>query len=136
MPNHKLGGTYQFSHLASAFHADPQGDNDVHYLLHRGDDILALCLKHKFNPKDGEVWIGDEAIAAQWGERLAALKGHQTLPLYRSERGRTLFTYKGEYLIAGDTVDPSEIAKRKGPVSLSRIVFIQPVEPRKSLRST
>jgi hypothetical protein len=130
MPSHKVGAAYKFSHLAHAYGADPQADTDAHYLLYRGDEILALCLRHKFNPKPDEVWVGDDKAIADWGEKLASLKEKHGLPLYYSEKNRTLYTYKGECLITGDTTDTQEIAKRKGPVPLSRIVFLQLLDNR------
>ena len=130
MPNHKIGGTYKFSHLAHAYGADPQADTDAHYLLYRGDEILALCLRYKFNPKPDEVWVGNDKAIAEWGERLASLKGKKGLPLYYSEKNRTMYTYKGDCLITGDTTDPKEIAKRNGPVPLSRIVFLTLIDNR------
>ena len=128
MPAHKIGSTYKFSHLAHAFGADPQADADAHYLLYRGDEILALCLRYKFNPKLDEVWVGNDKAISDWGEKLASLKGKKGLPLYYCEKGRTLYTYKGDCVITGDTTDPNELAKRKGPVPLSRIVFLSLLE--------
>ena len=125
MPNPKLGSNYTLSQLAHAYNADQQAEDDAHYLLYRGEGILALCLRHKFNPKLEEVWVGNVPAVAQWGERLASLKDKQALPLYYSERGRTLYTYKGDCLIMGDTQDPTELSKRKGRVPLSRIVFLK-----------
>jgi hypothetical protein len=128
MPNHTVGANYSFSHLLNAYKADPQSDADAHYLLYRGDDILALCLRYKYNHDPREVWVGNDPVAAEWGKKLAALKDKQTLPLYYSQRNRTLYEYKNHHLITGDTEDPKEFAKRHGPVPLSRIVFLKPVE--------
>ena len=125
MANPKLGSNYTFSQLLRAYNADSQADNDVHYLLYQGHEILALCLRYKFNPKPTEVWVGSDPAVAEWGGRLASLKGKKALPLYYSEKGRTLYTYKGDCLITGDTEDPNELAKRKGPAPLSRIVFLE-----------
>ncbi len=127
MPNHKSGTSYSFSQLVKAYNADPQSDTDAHYLLYRDDEILALCLRHKYNHDPGEVWVGDAPVVAEWGKKLAALKDKKTLPLYYSQRGRTLYEYRDHQLIAGDTDDPQELAKRKSPVPLSRIVFLKPV---------
>lgn len=127
MPLHKPGANYSFSQLLNSYHADPQKETDAHYLLYRGDEILALCLRQKFNPLPHEVWIGDDSVVAEWGKKLAALKGKKTLPVYYSQRGRTLYEFKDHHLIDGDTEDPQELAKRKGSVPLSRIVFIKPV---------
>ena len=125
MAKPKLGSNYTFSQLVHAYNADPQTDNDAHYLLYQGEEILALCLRYKFNPKPDEVRIGNAPAVAEWGGRLASLKGKKALPLYYSEKGRTLYTYKGDCLINGDTEDQNELAKRKGPVPLSRIVFLE-----------
>jgi hypothetical protein len=128
MPNHKVGTTWSFSTLLNAYHADPQNDNDAHFLLYKGDEILALCLRHKFNPKPGEVWVGNEPVLAEWGKRLASLKDKKTLPLYYSPRNRKFYTFMGHYLITGDTEDPHEIVKRNGPVPFSRIVFLEQIQ--------
>jgi hypothetical protein len=127
MQNHTIGSNYSFTQLVSAYKADPQTDADPHFLLYRGDEILALCLRHKFNPRSGEVWIGDDPAVAKWGEKLAALKDQKTVPIYHSQPGRRFYEYKGQYLITGDTCDPDELAQRKSSVPLSRIVFITPV---------
>ena len=128
MPSHKPGDSFPFSQLLAAYHADPQKETDPHFLLFRGDEILALCLRHKFNPDPNEVWVGNDSVVAEWGKKLAALKGKKTLPVYYSQRGRTFYEYKDHHLIDGDTEDPQDLAKRKGPVPLSRIVFIKPVQ--------
>lgn len=127
MPNHTPGASYSFSHLVTVYNADPQSDTDAHYLLYRGDEILALCLRHKFNHDPGEVWVGNDPVVAEWGRKLAALKDKKTLPLYYAQSGRTLYEYKDHQLITGDTDDPQELARRKSPVPLSRIVFLKPV---------
>jgi hypothetical protein len=127
MPNHRVGASYSFSQLLAAYHADPQQESDPHYLLYAGDEILALCLQAKFNPDPREVWVGDTPGVAEWGVRLAALKDKKTVPLYYCQRGRTLYEYKDHHLIVGDTDDPNELAKRNGPVPLSRVVFIERV---------
>ena len=127
MPNHKVGASYSFAQLVKAYNADPQGDDDAHYLLYRGEEILALCLRHKFNHDPREVWVGNVPVVAEWGLKLAALKDKKTVPLYYSPRGRTLYEYRDQQLITGDTEDPGELAKRKSPVPLSRIVFLEPV---------
>ena len=127
MPNHKLGTSYSFSQLVNAYNADPQSDTDAHYLLYRGDEILALCLRYKYNHDPREVWVGNAPVVAEWGRKLVALKDKKTLPLYYSQRGRTLYEYKDHQLITGDTDDPQELARRKSPVPLSRIIFLKPV---------
>ena len=127
MPDYKIGSTHQFEHLRTAYNADPQQEDDAHFLLWRGEEILALCLRHKYNPKPDEVWVGNAEAVARWGERLAALKGKQTVPLYYSPRSRTLFEYRGQQLITGESVDPKELTARKGPVPLSRIVYLKGV---------
>ena len=127
MPNHKVGASYSFAQLVKAYHADPQGDDDAHYLLYRGDEILALCLRYKYDHDPREVRVGNDRVVAEWGRKLAALKDKKTVPLYYSQRGRTLYEYRDQQLIIGDTEDPQELAKRKSPVPLSRIVFLKPV---------
>jgi len=130
MPNHKVGVSYSFGDLSAAYHADPQADDDAHYLLFKDDEILALCLRYKYNHDPAEVWVGDDPAVAAWGKKLAALKDTKTLPLYYSPRNRTLYEYRGHQLITGDTDVAAELQKRKSPVALSRIVFLKPVENR------
>lgn len=125
MPDHKLGSNHTFSDLMKAYKADPQADDDAHFLLYRGEELLALCLRYKFNPKPGEVWVGDATKVARRGESLAALKDKKALPLYYSPRNRNLYEFKGQQLIIDDTTDPKELAQRKGPVPLSRIVVLK-----------
>jgi len=127
MPDHKIGSTHQFGHLLKAYNADPQREEDAHFLLYRGDEILALCLRHKCNRESDEVWVGDDETVARWGERLAALKGKKTVPLYYSGPNRDLFEFKGHHLITGDSVNPDDLKDRKGPVPISRIVFLKKV---------
>jgi hypothetical protein len=125
MPNHTLGSTHSFENLLHGYAADqPQGDGP-HHLIFKGDEILALCLRYKFNPEPGEVWIGGDEDTAKWGKKLAALKDQKTLPVYYSPKNRTFYEYRGHYFITGDTEDPQELAKRKGSTPLSRIVFIK-----------
>lgn len=128
MPNHKIGSNHSFSQLVAAYGADAPQEKDAHYLLYKGDEILALCLRYKFNPEPGEIWVGDETKVAEWGAKLAALKDKKTLPLYYSPRSRTFYEFKGYQSITGDTDKAEDLAKRKGPVPLSRIVFIHPIQ--------
>jgi len=128
MQDPKIGTSYSFSQLVKAYSADQPGDDDAHFLLHKGDEILALCLRHKFNPKPREIWIGNDPVVAEWGRKLAGLKGKNTVPLYYSQPGRTLYEFKGRFLITGDTEVAAELKTRPGPVPLSRIVFIMPLE--------
>lgn len=128
MPNHISGSSHSFNQLLAAFTADSQADDDAHFLLYRGEEILALCLRFKFNPVPHEVWVGDDPVLAEWGRKLADLKGKKTVPVYYSQRGRRLYEYKDHHLITGDTDDAHELAQRRGPVPLSRVVFIKPVE--------
>jgi hypothetical protein len=132
MPNHKIGASYSFSQISAAYNADPQNESDAHYLLYRGDEVLALCLRHKYNPHPGEVWVGDDPAVATWGKTLAGLKGKRTIPLYYSPRGGKFYQFKGQYLVTGETDDPLELAKRKGPVPLSRIIYVKPVTQNQS----
>ena len=125
MPDYKIGSNHSFGHLMTAYNADAQRDEDAHFLLYRGDEILALCLRHKYNPKPDEVWIGDAKAVAAWGERLAALKDKKTVPVYYSPRNRTLYEFKGHHLITGDSMKPDDLEDRRGQVPLSRVVFLK-----------
>lgn len=127
VPNHKIGTSYSFSQLSAAYNADPQKEADAHFLIYGGEEVLALCLRHKYNPEPGEVWVGDRAAIAAWGKTVAGLKGKRTIPVYHSPRGAKFYQFKGQYLITGDTDDPQELAKRKAPVPLSRIIYLKPV---------
>ena len=125
MPNHTIGSNHSFGHLMAAYNADPQGAGDAHFLLYRGEEILALCLRYKFNPTPEEVWVGDAEAVAPWGGRLAALKGKKTVPVYYSPRSRTLYEFKGYHEVTRDSTTLSDLKERKGPVPLSRIVFLK-----------
>jgi hypothetical protein len=127
MPNHIVGSNYSIAQLRAAFSADPPSDTDPQYLLCKGDEILALCLRHKHNPEPGEVWIGNDPAAAEWGRKLAALKDKKTVPLYRAAPSRSFYEFKGHHLITGETDNPRELSKRKAPAPLSRVVFVHPV---------
>jgi hypothetical protein len=127
VPNHKIGTSYSFAQLIAAYNADPQNEADAHYLLYRGEEVLALCLRHKYNPEPGEVWVGNDAAVAERGKMVAGLKDKRTIPVYYSPRGGKFYEFKGEYLITGDTDDPQELAKRKASVPLSRIIYVKPV---------
>ena len=127
-----VGKTYSFSQIAAAYHADPpgSGEDDPFFILHHGEQIVAVCLRHKFNPEPGEVWVGNAPPGALWGERLAQCKGKQTVPLYYSPRNRTFYEFKGHHAVTGDTTEPKELTERKGPGPLSRVVFLKKVESR------
>jgi len=127
MPDYAIGTTHTLPNLAKAYKADPQGSADGSFLLHRGEEILALCLRQKLNPRPGEVWIGAEPAAVQWGERLAGLKGKRAVPVYFLPRGRTLYEFRGDHLITGDTTEANELAERKSPAPLSRVVYIKAI---------
>jgi hypothetical protein len=127
VPNHKIGTSYSFAQLSAAYNADPQKEGDAHFLIHRGDEVLALCLRHKHHPEPGEVWVGDKAAVAAWGKTVAGLKGQRTIPVYHSPGGAKFYQFKGQYVITGDTDDPQELAKRKAHAALSRIIFLKPV---------
>jgi hypothetical protein len=128
MPNHRPGATYSLADLVAAFHADPPTNDDPHFLLFQGEEILALCLRYKYNPDPNEVWVGDAENVAAWGKKLVELKDKKTLPLYYCQRGRTLYEYKDHHLITGETTQAEDLAARKSVVPLSRVVFIKPVE--------
>jgi hypothetical protein len=127
-----IGKNYSFAQIRAAYHADlpTGGEDDQFFVLHCGEEIVALCLRHKFNPEPGEVWIGDAPAVAQWGERLAQCKGQKTIPLYYSPRNRSFYQFLGHHFISGDTVEAKELAARQSPVPLSRIVYIEKVNVR------
>jgi hypothetical protein len=122
----QVGYNYSLAQIVKAYHADPpSSDAEPSYVLHCGDEIVALCLRHKHHPEPGEVWVETDPTASLWGERLAQCLAKKTLPLYYCPRGRSFFEFKGQHLITGDTADPNDLAQRKAPVPLSRIVFLK-----------
>ena len=127
MPDLTVGKSYSFAQIVAAYHADPPtaGEDDQFFILHRGEEIVALCLRHKLHPEPGEVWIEPAPAIASWGERLAQCKGSKTVPLYYRPRNRAFFEFKGHHSVTGDTVEPAELATRKAPAPLSRIVFLK-----------
>jgi hypothetical protein len=122
-----VGKSYSIAQITAAYHADAPsgGEEDPFFILHRGDELIALCLQHKLNPELGEVWIGEAPAAALWGERLAQCKGKKTVPLYYCPRNRSFYEFKGHHLVTGDTTEPAELTRRKSPAPLSRIVFLK-----------
>jgi hypothetical protein len=135
MPDHRIGSNYSLAQIATAYHADPPvGPGDPYSILHRAEEVVALCLRHKHHAEPGEVWVPADPAAALWGERLAQCKAKKTVPLFFAPRGRTFYEFKGQHLVTGDTTDPSELAKRKAPGPLSRVVFLRIANPPASPR--
>src|SRR5258706_13092920 len=62
-------------------------DQEPWYIIRRGQKIRALCLRKDLNPKASfssvEVWLGADALAIEWGQRLAAEK--MALPVLVAE---------------------------------------------------
>ena len=48
-----------------------------------------------------------------------------TVPVYYSPRSRTLYEFKGYHEVTRDSTTLSDLKERKGPVPLSRIVFLK-----------
>jgi hypothetical protein len=126
MPDLTIGKTYSFSHIVAAYRADPLGGGaEEFFIVHRGDEIAALCLRHKDHPEPGEVWIAEAETEALWGERLAQCKDKKTVPLYYAPRGRNFYEFKGHHLITGESTDGAELGRRKSHVPLARVVFLK-----------
>jgi hypothetical protein len=124
-----VGKSYSIAQITAAYRADAPsgGEPDSSSILHRGEEIVALCLRHALDPAPGEVWIGNAAAAALWGERLAQCKGKKTVPLYYCPRNRSFYEFKGHHLVTGDTTEPAELTTRKSAAPLSRVVFLKKV---------
>jgi len=126
MQDLQVGSNYSLAQIMKAYHADPPtGEDEPFYILHRGEEIVALCLRHKFHPEPGEVWLAGDPAAALWGERLAQCQAKQTVPLYFCPGGRRFYEFKGRHLITGETTDPKDLATRKAHAPLSRVVFLK-----------
>ncbi len=123
-----------FFRLKSDYNADdPDPEFGPWFVLHCGDDIVAVLIKEKFNrafPLNGEIWIGNHEHVADWGDKLAALRNTDTtLPLYFRANNSSGYVPKGRYRVIGDTQDASKLAITKDVgalVPLSRIVYVKP----------
>lgn len=105
-------------------------DRPPHFVIHRDDVILGLCLGLMWNPlaesDPAEVWVGRKGELPKWGLTLAGTTG--PLPVYvrREEGGPWFFT--GLHEVIGNTTEVEEIRRRlKPPVitGISRIVFLK-----------
>ena len=105
-------------------------DRPPHFVIHRDDAILGLCLGLMWHPlaegDPAEVWVGRKGDVPKWGLALAGTAG--PLPVYvRREEGGPWF-YVGLRAVTGNTAEVEEIRRRlKPPVitAISRIVFLK-----------
>jgi hypothetical protein len=106
-----------------------RGDNEEPWsVLHRGHQIVALCLRKDVNPRvdfnSVEVWVEDAPVLAEWGERLAAEK--MAIPVYVAEREGEDYACLGFYYVQPRQHTPAELAAAENqvPHALSRIIFL------------
>ena len=101
-----------------------------HFVIHRDDVILGLCLGLMWNPlaeaDPAEVWVGLKGDLKKWGLKLAETTG--PLPVYvrREEGGKWFFI--GLHEVTGSSAELPAIKQRlKPPVirGISRIVFLK-----------
>ena len=107
------------------------GDNTPPwFVIHRGETILALCIRYDMNPNitDNfpEVWVGADGDLPIWGERLFNHDG--LLPLYVSLQKAGGYDYRGTFVRLRQHT-PEELAEAQAqvPHPLSRIVFLKPL---------
>jgi len=105
-------------------------DGPPWFVIHRGDEILAITLREDLNPSinsnPAEVWVGAAETLPEWGKRLAFKTAEA--PLYVSPGQGAGYVDRGIYKIIGNTDDAVELAAREaqpGIGKLSRIVFLK-----------
>ena len=127
LPPHVIGTAYDLQTIRKDL--DGQ-DRPPHFVIHRDDAILGLCLGLMWHPLaegvPAEVWVGRKGDLPKWGLALAGTTG--PLPVYvRREEGGPWF-FIGLREVTGHTDALDEIRRRlKPPVitGISRIVFLK-----------
>jgi hypothetical protein len=124
---HVIGTSYDLQTIRKDLGGE---DRPPHFVIHRDNAVLGLCLGLMWNPlaegDPAEVWVGRKGELPKWGLTLAGTAG--PLPVYvrREEGGPWFFT--GLHEVTGNTADVEEIRRRlKPPVitGISRIVFLK-----------
>ncbi len=127
LPPHVVGTAYDLPTIRKDLGGQ---DRPPHFVIHRDDAILGLCLGLMWHPlaesDPAEVWVGRKADLPKWGLALAGTTG--PLPVYvRREEGGP-WHYIGLHEVTGHTDALDEIRRRlKPPVitGISRIVFLK-----------
>jgi hypothetical protein len=130
LPPHVIGTAYDLQTIRKDLGGE---DRPPHFVIHRDNAILGLCLGLMWNPlaegDPAEVWVGRKGDLPKWGLTLAATTG--PLPVYvRREEGGPWY-FIGLREVAGNTDALEEIRRRlKPPVitAISRIVFLKRCE--------
>lgn len=132
MPNEKpapvLGKEYSYYSVASFYRPEVVS---VHFVLVRGSRVLALRLREDYNPRiirePAEVWVGAKNPVRSWGDRLAS--DTTRVPVFVKRRGRTKYTFFGDYEVLHRAATADELAQARARVphrqGVSRIVFLK-----------
>lgn len=126
-PHHKVGSAYSREEIRKQNNAD--NVNDVYYLQHAGDVVVALCLRKDTNPETpAEVWVGDGPVVKKWGNRLA--KPGLEVPVYVRPGSAGKFKFLGLHKVTKRKHTDDELKaamSRRGIGALSRIVYLEKV---------
>ena len=124
-PPHKVDSAYTREEIRKQYNAD--NVNDVYYLQHAGDEVVALCLRRDTNPEaPAQVWVGDGPRIKKWGNRLA--KPGLKVPVYIRPGSSGKFTFLGWHQVTTRKPTDAEVKaamSRKGIGPLSRIVYLE-----------
>lgn len=104
-------------------------DEPPRLVLHRRNQILALCLNSALHPRiyasPAEVWLECSDYLDEWAQRLAWDTG--AVHLYVSPDPGRGYIEMGVYHVIGSTEDRLELARRMafpGIDRLSRVIFL------------
>jgi hypothetical protein len=124
------GKDYSYGEVAGFFKPKPTA---VHFVLVRGQQIVALRLRHDYNPNitrnPAEIWVGAKGQVERWGGVLAA--DTKRVPVFVKPEGTTRYTYHGEYQVLDRKASAAELTIARGLMKkvhtqgVSRIVFLK-----------
>lgn len=139
---HEIGRSFYLFEIAKYYQADKSKIPDYpHFLLHRGDDIVALTLRRahtQFISADfAQTWLTSGGQLAKWCDRLVALKGTKnTLPLYFKPADEEAYIFYGQFKVYDVKDSPNDIKLAitcGAPKALASIVFLERVRVSRSL---
>ena len=124
------GEHFTRNQILQLYQHDP---SELYWVVFRGRQILALCLRFDFNPslqrEPAEVWIGDDSPTKEWGDILA--NDTARVPIYMKHTGENEFVYLGEFDVLNRTATEAELnaaretIRHKHQRGISRIVFLK-----------
>lgn len=124
------GDHFSRKQILGFYQHDP---SDLYWVVFRGRQILAMCLRSDFNPHlqrvPAEVWIGDDSPTKEWGDILA--NDTARVPIYMKQTGENEFVYLGEFDVLNRTATDAELNAARETIlhqhqrGISRIVFLK-----------